>query len=727
MEPNQSPQEIRRLRVTLCGAVQGVGFRPFVYRLATQIGLKGFVRNGLAGLLVEVEGEAASLISFHSRLIKECPPAAVILAEETAWLDPAGYASFEIVASELEDSLEAAVLPDLATCPDCLREIRDAAERRSNYPFTNCTRCGPRFTIVLDLPYDRPRTTMASFPLCDDCRCEYTDPADRRFHAQPIACPRCGPALSASIDDAVRTLRSGGIVALKGIGGYQLLCDAQNPAAIAELRTRKRRRHKPLAVMMPSLEVARCYCTIPLEEERLLTSTAAPIVLLRPAGEALPESVSAGSPWLGVMLPYSPLHHLLMAQFQGPIIATSGNLSDEPIAIDNAEAHDRLGGIADLFIDHNRPIARPCDDSLARVQLGRELVLRRARGYAPLPVPVRNALPRVLAVGGHLKNTVALALGRQVVVSQHIGDLDTPEARDAFERAIADLCRLYRFTPDVIACDAHPDYYSTHWALSQSKPVVKVQHHRAHAASCAAENDVRGPYLAFSWDGTGYGDDATIWGSEVFLCEGARMERCGHLAPFFLLGGDAGARECWRPAAALLDASNCELPAQAARFKPLIEARKFGVDTTSMGRLFDAVAALCGIAGENRFEGEAAMRLESHAWRAPASTKPYPLPQSGGVADWKPLIAAILEDLSCETPIPEIAAAFHLALAEWIKGAARAHAIRQVVLTGGCFQNAWLTEAAARLLASDGIRVFTHQRVPPNDGGLSLGQAVLAS
>lgn len=706
--------------------MQGVGFRPFVYRLASEIGLTGFVRNGLSGLLVEVEGPASLLGLFHRRLRAESPPAAIVLAEETSWLDPAGYRDFRIVPSELEDALQAAVLPDLAACPDCLREIGDPADRRYSYPFTNCTRCGPRFTIVLDLPYDRPRTTMASFPLCPDCRREYTDPADRRFHAQPVACPHCGPSLSCSIDHAVETLRAGGIVALKGIGGYQLLCDALNPAAISELRSRKRRRHKPLAVMMPSLAAARRYSAISPDEERLLTSPASPIVLLKPEGEALPAAVSAGSPWLGVMLPYSPLHHLLMARFQRPVIATSGNLSDEPIAIDNTEAHARLGGIADLFLDHNRPIARPCDDSLARVQLGREIVLRRARGYAPLPIPVRRPLPRVLAVGGHLKNTVALALGSQVVVSQHIGDLDSPESRDAFERAIGDLCRLYRFTPDLIACDAHPDYYSTRWALAQSRPAVKVQHHRAHAASCAAENDIQGPYLAVSWDGTGYGDDGAIWGSELFLCEGSRMERCGHLAPFFLLGGDAGARECWRPAAAILHACGREIPPQAARFKPLIEARKFGVETTSMGRLFDAVAALCRLAGENRFEGEAAMLLEAQAWRAAAPPPPYPLPQAGGVADWKPLIAAILEDVARNAPVPEIAAAFHLALAGWIQQAATVAGVRQVVLTGGCFQNAFLTEAAFRLLAAGGIRVFTHQRVPPNDGGLSLGQAVLA-
>jgi hydrogenase maturation protein HypF len=706
--------------------VQGVGFRPFVYRLAAEIGLKGFVRNGLSGLLLEVEGAAPALGLFHARLRRDAPPAAVVLTEETTWLEPAGFESFQILPSDAGDSLQAAVLPDLATCPECLSEINGPAERRYRYPFTNCTRCGPRFTIVLDLPYDRARTTMASFALCGECAREYADPGDRRFHAQPIACPRCGPALSAPIEKAVQALKSGEIVALKGIGGYQLLCDAANPEAVAALRTRKRRRYKPLAVMMPSLEAARRHCAISAAERRLLESPAAPIVLLAPAGAPLPEGVSAGSPWLGVMLPYSPLHHLLLGQFNAPVVATSGNLGDEPIAVANDEARRRLDGIAGLFLDHDRPIARPCDDSVARVQSGREVILRRARGYAPLPVPVHRALPRLLAVGGHLKNTVALALGRQVVVSQHIGDLEAPEARDAFERAIEDLCRLYRFTPGIIACDAHPDYYSTRWARAQSKPVVAIQHHRAHAASCAAENDLRGPYIAFSWDGTGYGDDGTIWGSEVFLCEGARLERRGHLAPFFLVGGDAGARQCWRPAAALLHACGLPLPAPAARFQPLVEARRFGIETTSMGRLFDAVAALTGTAAENRFEGEAAMMLEAQAWRAPASTKAYPLPQSGGVADWRPLIAALLEDLARGTPVPEAAAAFHLALAGWIAAAAQLAGVRQAVLTGGCFQNAFLAESAARLLSDRGIRVFTHQRIPPNDGGLSLGQAVLA-
>ncbi|MDR3718313.1 MAG: carbamoyltransferase HypF [Bryobacteraceae bacterium] len=797
-----------RLRILLTGAVQGTGFRPFVYRLARELQLTGFVRNTTGGLHIEVEGEPDDALSFRKRLERERPPASLVLGSEESWLEPAGATDFKILESEQAGSLDAAVLPDLATCPECLAEMRDPRERRFGYPFTNCTRCGPRFTIVLDLPYDRQRTVMDRFQLCPACRREYEDPADRRFHAQPIACPVCGPKLSVSIHAAVEALRHGAIVALKGIGGYQLLCDACCQSAVLRLREKKAREWKPLAVMMPSLDVLTRYAEVGAEERHLLESSAAPIVLLRakvtqvspearPGGRAraggpalpggLAESVTQGSPWLGAMLPYSPLHHLLLDEFGGPVVATSGNLSDEPIVTSIEQAHERLTQVADLFVDHDRPIARPCDDSVTRVVLGRESLIRRARGYAPLPVPVRRALPRILAVGGHLKSTVALALGRQVVVSQHIGDLDTPQAREGFERVVDDLCRLYRFSPDVIACDLHPDYWSTRWANAQGKPVVAIQHHEAHAASCAAENDLEGPFLGVSWDGTGYGHDGTIWGSEIFLfdtepeletepnleteprpsgsgCislpartllkheqenadatapprsrlrseERLRLEgrlRPGHarriasLRPFLLPGGEAAVKDTWRCAASLLIASGLNVEGKLATVEPLVRKNLNCVTTSSMGRLFDAVAGLTGICERNRYEGESGLRLEALAM-AHGPAEPYPLPCCDLHADWRPMVQEIAREVKSGTPVPRISARFHETLAAWIVGVALKTGVRRVALSGGCFQNAWLTARCAARLEAAGCAVFIHQRVPANDGGLSLGQAVLAA
>jgi hydrogenase maturation protein HypF len=711
-----------RLRVSLYGAVQGVGFRPFVYRLATEMGLAGWVLNSSAGLTVEVEGAREDLNRFLARLDSEKPTAAVVLAREVSWLAPAGFTRFEIVASDDAAEKTAAVLPDLATCPACLTEIFDPANRRFRYPFTNCTECGPRYTIVLDIPYDRPRTTMQGFTLCPDCLREYTDPADRRFHAQPNACPVCGPRLSMEIAEAAREIAAGRILALKGIGGFQLLVDARNEDAVARLRRLKRREEKPFALMMPSVEAIREHCPVSEAEERVLKSSAAPIVLLRPKGETgIAANVAHNSPYLGVMLPYSPLHHLLMRECPFPLVATSGNLSDEPIATDNAEARERLGGIADAFLMHDRPVARPCDDSVARVTRGRESVIRRARGYAPLPVRVDRELPPVLAVGGHLKNTVAIAVGRQVFLSQHVGDLDTAEARGAFENAIADLCRLYRFEPKLVACDLHPDYASTHWALASGLPVVRVQHHQAHAAACAAENAIRGPYLGVAWDGTGYGLDGTVWGGEFFLVEDGRLERIAHLRPFRLPGGEAAVREGWRSEAGLLFET---FGAEAVENRIVRRMLERGVNTpltSSVGRLFDAVASMAGVARVNRFEGQAAMLLE-RAIGGLAIEEAYPLPETG---DWAPLVEAVRADVARGATPALIAARFHNALANWIVAVAARSGIRRVALSGGVFQNGYLVERAAALLEARGFAVYTHQRVPANDGGIALGQAVM--
>ena len=713
----------------LYGAVQGVGFRPFVYRLATEMGLGGWVLNSSQGLVVEADGTPGQLERFVARLAAEKPAAALVLAREVSYLAPAGFTRFEIVASDQAVERTAAVLPDLATCPECLAELLDPANRRFEYPFTNCTQCGPRYSIILDIPYDRPRTTMRGFTLCPACLGEYTDPADRRFHAQPNACPKCGPRLTMEIAAAAGEIARGGILALKGIGGFQLLADARSEETVARLRRLKHREEKPFALMMPSVAMVRQHCLVSAEEERVLTSAAAPIVLLRPVAQAsacgLAPNVAHNSPYLGVMLPYSPLHHLLMRAFPFPLVATSGNASDEPIAIDNEEARRRLGGIADAFLMHDRPVARPCDDSVVRVARGRENVMRRARGYAPLPVRVERELPPVLAVGGHLKNTVAIGVGRQVFLSQHVGDLETPEARRAFENAIDDLCRLYRFKPELVACDLHPDYASTRWALASGLPVVRVQHHHAHAAACAAENAIRGPYLAVSWDGTGYGPDGTIWGGEIFLGEDGRFERVSHLRQFRLPGGEAAIKEGWRSEASLL----YEIFGPEAVADPVLRRMiERGINaplTSSVGRLFDAVASIAGVARVSRFEGQAAMLLE-RAIDGATIEEGYPLPERDGVADWAPLVEAARHDVSSGAGQASIAARFHNALADWIVAVAARIGVKQVTLSGGVFQNGYLVERAAALLESRGFTAFTHQRVPANDGGIALGQAVLS-
>ncbi len=727
---------MQRLRITLRGAVQGVGFRPFVYRLATEMSLTGWVLNSSAGLVVEVEGPTEQLNRFEQRLEQERPRASVVSVRESAWLVAEGSTRFEIRASDHDSGKTVDVLPDLATCSDCREELFDPENRRFEYPFTNCTNCGPRYTIVVDIPYDRPNTTMRDFVFCPRCREEYENPANRRFHAQPNACPVCGPRLDGTLEDTVEALRQGEIVALKGIGGFQLLVDARNPEAVARLRERKHREEKPFALMMPSLEVVRTYCEVSPAEVELLESQAAPIVLLQPKpGTDIAGNVAHCSPYLGVMLPYSPLHHLLMEECRFPLIATSGNRSDEPIAIANDEAAVRLKDIADHFLMHNRPIVRACDDSVVRLTRGRAGILRRARGYAPLGVHISQSLPPVLAVGGHLKNTVAIGVGQDVFLSQHIGDLETLEARAAFEKAIDDLCRLYSFKPEVVACDLHPDYASSHWAEKSGLPLVRIQHHQAHVAACAAEHNVQGAYLGISWDGTGYGLDGAIWGGEFFHVEGGQFQRIAHLRSFGLPGGDAAVREGWRSAASLMVevfGSQPGLPdvgtqspgkprLDEAKVRYMLERGINVIPTTSVGRLFDAVACISGVARQNRFEGQAAMLLENEIGLL-RTEEAYALP--GG--DWGPLISALMADKVAGVPVARIAARFHNGLVEWILEVAASSKLTEIVLSGGVFQNRYLTERAAALLESRGFVVHTHQRVPPNDGGIALGQAVMS-
>jgi hydrogenase maturation protein HypF len=801
-----------RLRVTIRGAVQGVGFRPFIFRLASELGLSGWVSNSRQGVVIEVEGNQHKLENFLLYIDKEKPPRAFIQSLESSFLDPIGYASFEIRQSEDSGEKTALVLPDIATCPDCLREIFDPANRRYRYPFTNCTNCGPRFTIIESLPYDRPNTTMKSFAMCLDCRAEYHNPANRRFHAQPNACPSCGPWLElwdheglplAAKDEAVfeaaDALLRGKIVAVKGIGGFHLMVAACNAEAVQRLRQRKHREEKPLALMYPNLELVKTHCEVAPFEERLLLSPEAPIVLLRRKNQlsvisdqlsVIASSVAPRNPFLGIMLPYTPLHHLLLAELGLPVVATSGNLSDEPICIDEREALQRLGGIADMFLVHNRLIARHVDDSIVRVMIGRELVLRRGRGYAPLPIHLKEPIPPLLAVGAHLKNTIALSIGKEVFVSQHIGDLETTQAYEAFRKVIGDFEQLYEVRQASIACDLHPEYLSTKFAqqlgttdrlleqknnetisnfqrpfsdVQKKMQVISIQHHFAHVVACMAENELEGSVLGVSWDGTGYGLDGTIWGGEFFRATTSAFERVAHFRAFRLPGGEKAIKEPRRIALGLLyELFGGEIfamkelaPVQAFSAAELallqnLLAKNFNAPfTSSAGRLFDAVAAILDLRQQTKFEGQAAMELE-FALDGVETDESYPLlitdygiqndlhtrtngriasrqQKSAAIIDWASMIKAILNDVQSGISVGMISAKFHNTLVEAIIAVAQRVSEERVVLTGGCFQNKYLTERAIYHLREKGFHPYWHQRIPPNDGGIALGQAFAAA
>lgn len=753
-----------RLRVVIRGAVQGVGFRPFIYRLALSHGLTGWVNNSAQGVFIEVEGSKAQLERFLLSIEKERPPRSFIHSLESSFLDTVGYTGFEIRQSSEHGAKTALILPDIATCADCLSDIFAPENRRYRYPFTNCTNCGPRFTIIESLPYDRPNTTMKAFIMCADCRAEYGNPLDRRFHAQPNACPACGPHLElwsgsatplsthhSALLQAAEAVRNGKILAVKGLGGFHLIVDAGNERAVRALRTRKQREEKPFALMLPDLETVKDLCEISALEERLLTSPEAPIVLLRrsvPTGSAIAESIAPRNPYLGVMLPYTPLHHLLMRELGCPVVATSGNLSDEPICTDEYEALARLATVADLFLVHNRPITRHVDDSIARVMIGREMVLRRARGYAPLPIQLKERAAPLLAVGAQLKNTVATARDNDAFVSQHIGDLDTVKAYEAFQRVITSLQNLYELSPQLLACDAHPDYRSTRFAHGSALPVVAVQHHYAHVLSCMAENQLDAPVLGVAWDGTGYGLDGTIWGGEFLHVTDRSFARVAHLRTFRLPGGDKAMREPRRAAMGLLYEIygdelfvNNELALlrafTQAELLILEKVLKNGINapvTSSAGRLFDAVAAIAGLRPLARFEGQAAMELEFAL--DGANTDEYyhfELKRSGDdlssrsiVIDWSAMIRSILADVSRRTALALVSAKFHNTLVEAIIAVARASCAERIVLTGGCFQNRYLTERTVRRLHAEGFSPYWHQRVPTNDGGIALGQVMAA-
>ncbi|MFL6191113.1 MAG: carbamoyltransferase HypF [Actinomycetes bacterium] len=752
---------LTRARVRVEGIVQGVGFRPFVHALAGRLGLAGLVGNDAGGVFVEVEGAAETVERFLEALSAEAPPLAVIERVTATPLAPTGTPGFAIAPSKTGGQRQTLVSPDTATCADCLRELADPADRRFRYPFINCTNCGPRFTIVRDVPYDRPATTMASFAMCADCAREYHDPADRRFHAQPVCCPACGPALRLldrdgratdgdPLAEAAARLRAGAVVAVKGLGGYHLAADAAAEPAVAALRARKHREDKPFAVMVADLDGARSLCLVDPAEEAMLASPRRPIVLLRRLpGAAAAEPVAPGNRSLGVMLPYAPLHHLLLDEVGRPIVLTSGNVSDEPIAYRDADALERLGGIADWFLVHDRPIHVRADDSVVRGFRGRELPLRRSRGFAPQPLALPWPFPRhVLACGAELKHTFCVARDGHAFVSHHIGDLENYETFRSFTEGVGHFRRLFAVDPEVVAHDLHPEYLSTKYALELDGVELEgVQHHHAHVAACLADNGEPGPVIGVAFDGLGFGTDGTIWGGELLVADLRGFRRAGHLEVVPMPGGAAAIREPWRMAAAWLDAAlGGQVPERLAvvgrnrdRWERVLSLARSGTAspaTSSAGRLFDAVAAILGVRDAVNYEGQAAVELEQLA--DPGEPAAYPVRVAAADARGGPLrlagtdlVLAVVEDLEVGVAPPLVAARFHNGLAAATVAACQAlreeSGLGTVALSGGVFQNMLLLERMVAGLERTGFRALVHSRVPPNDGGISLGQAAVAA
>ncbi len=751
--------------------MQGVGFRPFVYSLATRLNLAGLVGNDTAGVFAEVEGTPAAVQEFLAALPRDAPPLAKIEKITTKSLIPNGGASFSIVASETAGARRAVVPADSATCADCLRELADPADRRFGYPFINCTNCGPRFTIVRDVPYDRPQTTMAAFEMCTRCAAEYHDPADRRFHAQPVCCPACGPALrllgrdgtalpGEPITAAAALLREAKVLAVKGLGGYHLAVDAANEEAAATLRTRKHREDKPFALMVADVAAARRLCRVGEAAAALLTGPGRPIVLLpRLPGAAVAAAVAPGNRELGIMLPYTPLHHLLLAAVASPMVLTSGNVSDEPIAYTDTDALARLAGVADAFLTHDRSIHIRTDDSVVREFSGRAMPIRRSRGFVPEPITVRGRFPRaVLACGAELKNTFCLGKDDRAVLSHHIGDLENFQTLTSFIEGIEHFRRLFDIDPRVVAYDLHPEYLSSKYALGLDLPQCGVQHHHAHIASCLADNGAEGPVIGVAFDGTGYGTDGTIWGGEFLLADLTGFERVGHLDPVPMPGGAAAVKQPWRMAAAYLDAAfpggpgTAQAGARASaagtgvaalavarrneqHWDDVLKLARRGVNsplTSSAGRLFDAVAALLGVRDTVNYEGQAAIELEQLA--DPAVTSGY----GATVEEREPfcikgadLVAAAAEELAAGEERSRIAARFHRGVAGLVERGCillrERHGLSTVALSGGVFQNMLLLRDCVTRLESRGFTVLVHSRVPCNDAGISLGQAVVAA
>ena len=750
-----------KYKIHITGAVQGVGFRPFIYNLANTLQLKGTVLNSAEGVIIEAYGEEQDINTFIGEIKTNKPPVSFIKeiklsAEETDTIP----VSFEIIHSDSAGNPSAYILPDIAVCKDCLKEIFNSSDRRYLYPFTNCTNCGPRYTIIEKLPYDRQNTTMRNFIMCEDCRKEYENPSDRRFHAQPNACPVCGPqvslwnksgeVISAGNEALLITsekILNGNIVAVKGLGGFHLFVNALDDNAVELLRKRKNREEKPFAMMFKDLNMVEKYCYAAENEIKSLTSVSSPIVLLRKKNTAgisdKINGINSGNPCYGVLLPYTPLHHILMNYLNVPVIATSGNLSDEPICIDEYEALDRLKDIADLFLVHNRPILRYVDDSIVRFVLNEEMILRRSRGYAPIPLITEiNSDTDMFSAGAHLKNTFAVKKKEEIFISQHIGDLENLQSINAFTKTIDDLTRIYKVKPLKISCDMHPDYESTKYAEQYGTgniKLYKVQHHVAHIFSCKAENNIELPFLGVAWDGTGYGTDGNIWGSEFFTVDETGINRIAHLKYFRLPGGEEAIKKIYRISASLLyetdDYNEAEnlfnkilsdySPKEFDLIKNMLVKNINSPLTSSMGRLFDAVSAILNIKTESRFEGQAAMELEFAI--GGFSTEKYyqfEISEINGkyIINWIPLIKAILDDLKTKTAVPEISAKFHNTLTEIILRIAGIINFNRIALSGGCFQNTYLLEHTIEKLKNNGFELFRQKKIPVNDGGISLGQ-----
>lgn len=740
-----------QMRLSVHGVVQGIGFRPFVYRLAHEKHLCGWVHNSLSGVEILVEGERSLLEDFAKKIRNQAPKEAKIFSLELSFHKPVGYKDFVIQKSHLVGEGTVSVLADLATCAECLQEIQCVEERRFTYPFTNCTHCGPRFTIMHRVPYDRSNTSMDHFNFCKACLTEYNNPLDRRFHAQPIACPECGPWLEywdvnknvLTRDNvffvAVHDLKAGNIVAVKGLGGFHIMIDAQNDRAINRLREKKPRRDKPFALMFPTLAEIKKHCHLNPAEELLLTGPQSPIVLLkRKTDSTLPECIAPENPYLGCMLPYTPLHKLLMDKMGSPVIATSGNLSDEPICTENEEAVSRLGAFVDRFLVHNRPIVRHVDDSIIRITSKDVVLLRRARGYAPLPLLSKNKLPRILALGSDLKNAIGISKGHEIFLSQHIGDLESKEAYDAFVQVIEDFETLFDFKPELVACDLHPGFFSSQHAREFDLPIKKVQHHHAHMAACMLENDLDEDVLGIIWDGTGYGLDGTIWGGEFFVGSYSGFKRVGHLRTFPLVGGDTAIKEPRRVALGILHEvfGASSLPSDCPAIQTFssqdidllcraIDRNVNSLRTSSMGRLFDGVSSITGLKQRISFEGQAAMTLEFAAKEELDKPYTYKINERDGVfvLDWSPMIREILKEKCVKT----VASRFHATLVDMIVDVATRVGLGKIVLSGGVFQNTTLLQATQNRLRREGFDVFSHQRIPPNDGGLAAGQILVAA
>lgn len=752
--------EIRR-RIDVEGIVQGVGFRPYVFRLATERDLAGNISNTSCGVTIEVQGVSDRVDDFLTRLPVEAPPLSRITGVTVTAIPSLDERDFLILPSRRGERVQTLISADVATCEDCLREMFDPADRRHRYPFINCTNCGPRFTIVRDIPYDRPYTSMASFPMCPECQGEYDDPLNRRFHAQPNACWKCGPQVELwgidgkqiecgdPVAEAASLLRTGAIIAVKGLGGFHLAVDATNADAVHRLRERKRRIEKPFAVMVPDLAAAEECCDLDETSRRALVSTQRPVVLLpwrRPS--AIVEEVAPRNAYLGVFLPYTPLQHLLFAEgnFRA-LVMTSANLSEEPIVIDNADAVQRLSPLADRLLVHNRDILLRCDDSVVRVSAGRERQVRRSRGFVPVPVFLREEVPAILAVGGELKNTVCLTKGKQAFLSQHVGDTENVESYKFFEDVIAHLRNILEIEPAVIACDLHPNYFSTQWALKQQGvEVVGVQHHHAHIASCMAENQLDGRVIGFALDGTGYGTDGHIWGGEVLVGGYHEFERAAHFEYVPLPGGEAAIREPWRMGVSYLahhygsEFAAFDIPFVRNLNRPktmlllkMIERRVNSPLTSSCGRLFDAVSALAGVRQQVNYEGQAATELEAVILENGDDAYPLDIVRDGDgwIICTRQLFAALISDLTHQLPIGTISRRFHnglvrtfTTLAELVR---QKQGLERVCLSGGTFQNVYLLEHLQSGLQSRGFQVFTHSEVPAGDGGLSLGQALVAA